>query len=61
MTCPPDQHDWVFTTPGHILCTRCQAIGQRWIPKEERAEFWAGGWFYLGRRYAKPMAKRKTP
>lgn len=57
--CPPDQHDWVFTTPGHILCTQCLARGQRWISKEERVEFRAGGWFYLGRRYTKP-AKRKT-
>lgn len=51
--CNRDEHDWIFSSPGHIRCTKCPAIGQRWLSKEERAEFKLGRWIYIGRRYAK--------
>lgn len=37
--CP---HNWVFTSPGHIKCTLCPAIGQRWFTKAEKREHKAG-------------------
>lgn len=45
--CPPDRHVWTFTTPLHIRCSKCGAIGQRWPSRAERAEFIRGRWFYL--------------
>ncbi|WP_043309325.1 hypothetical protein [Pseudomonas sp. ML96] len=49
----PCQHSWAFTTPGHIKCTKCPAIGQRWFTAQERREYKAGlagkgpRWFHL--------------
>lgn len=40
-------HIWVFTTPGHIKCTRCLAIGQRWFTPQEKREHKGGLWIYL--------------
>jgi hypothetical protein len=48
------QHVWIFTTPNHIRCTSCPAIGQRWPTRGERAEFKRGGWIYLKPRPATP-------
>lgn len=50
------QHDWTFTTPNHIKCTRCPAIGQTWPSKAERAEFKRGRWIHLMPRTATPEA-----
>lgn len=41
------QHEWVFTTPLHIRCLLCPAIGQRVPSKLERREFKENGWIYL--------------
>ncbi|AMO78081.1 hypothetical protein PcP3B5_46890 [Pseudomonas citronellolis] len=45
--CPPNRHVWIFSTPLHIRCSKCGAIGQRWPSRAERAEFIRGRWFYL--------------
>lgn len=53
MTC---QHEWAFSTPGHIRCTKCPAIGQRPLDppmRRELAELHSGKWLHIGRRYAK--------
>lgn len=47
----PCEHVWAFTTPNHIRCTRCPAIGQRW---PSRAEFKRGNWIHLKPRPATP-------
>jgi hypothetical protein len=40
-------HEWAFTTPGHIRCQRCPAIGQRWLTRRERADLRTGLWLHL--------------
>lgn len=42
--CP---HKWIFTTPGHIKCTLCPAVGQRWFTPAEKRAHKSGKWFYL--------------
>lgn len=40
-------HVWEFTTPFHIRCAKCPAIGQRWPTDAERMEHKSGKWIYL--------------
>lgn len=51
--CRRNGHSWVFTSPLHILCAHCGAIGQRWPSERERAEHASGKWINLARTYAK--------
>jgi len=40
-------HNWIFTTPWHIKCTLCPAVGQRWFTPAEKRAHKSGKWFYL--------------
>lgn len=55
MDAPDDcEHNWIFTAPRHIRCTKCPAVGRRNATKAERAEFKRVGWIYLMPRPATP-------
>lgn len=41
------EHDWIFTRPFCIRCTKCRITARREPSTKERRAFAAGGWHYL--------------